>query len=348
MKFFGKIALSFCILIVVAYSLPVVLNPAEKVHQQPGFPNPEAGSDDTGKGYPLPVTGYEFYIGQPIEAYTAKHGEPLRKGTAYGGSEWWTFGDTAQDYIQVGVKDGLIRSLFILGDRIDTGMFTIGMNRDNILDEGYLAKDFHLSVGKQDYELEATEQQQMLTPLLQFENDSFLMLLFDVQTQTVYGMYFLSNEALMDMEYYPVSSDEKYDAQKQEWLRDAASDAENALQIKAVLSVMRTHHGVAPLLDNEELQAVADQVIPRDEEINDFTAKFTLSEQRISNKISELLPDKTVYFLFNEPFYDVPQLFISLMQHEKIYPLIQDERLKNSAVACNRQYQLIVFGGQPE
>ncbi|MEI2802235.1 MAG: hypothetical protein V9E84_00490 [Trichococcus flocculiformis] len=32
------------------------------------------------KGYPLPVTGYESYIGQSIAAYTAKHGQPNRVG----------------------------------------------------------------------------------------------------------------------------------------------------------------------------------------------------------------------------------------------------------------------------
>jgi len=61
--------------------------PPEAVrHEQTDF--------DENAGYPLPVTGYESYIGQPISAYTAKHGEPVRIGKAYGDSEWWTFGTT--------------------------------------------------------------------------------------------------------------------------------------------------------------------------------------------------------------------------------------------------------------
>jgi len=348
MKFFGKIAALFCIFVIAAYSLPIILNPVEQLRPQTDFPNPDRSPSDSDKGYPLPVIGYEFYIGQPIESYIEKHGEPVRKGAAYGGGEWWTFGSTAQDYIQIGIKDGIIQSLFILGDRIDAGMFTIGMNRDNILDEGYLAKKFHLSIRNQDYKLELSEEQQWATPLIQFENDSFLVLLFDIQTQSVYGLQFLSNEALMNLEYYPVISDDEYKVEKHEWLREELIDAENTVQIKTIFSILRMRQGLEPVQDNLELQAIVDQILPQTEEINDFTAKFSLTEQRISNEISELAPDKEIPFLFKQPFYDIPNLVVEMMQDEEIYALIQNDRLKNIAVASNLQYHLVVFGEQWE
>lgn len=348
MKFFGKIVALFCIFIIAAYSLPIVLNPVEQLHPQTNFPNLERSPSDSDKGYPLPVIGYEFYIGQPIEFYIEKHGEPVRKGAAYGGGEWWTFGSTAQDYIQVGIKDGIIQSLFILGDRIDAGMFTIGMNRDNILDEGYLAKKFHLSVRNQDYELELSEEQQWVTPLIQFENDSFLVLLFDIQTQSVYGLQFLSNEALMNLEYYPVTSEDEYKVENHEWQREELSDAENTAQIKTIFSILRMRQGLEPVQDNLELQIIVDQILSQAEEINGFAAKFSLTEQRISSEINERAPDKEVSVLFKKPFYNMPKLFVEMMQDEKIYALIQNDRLKNIAVASNLQYHLVVFSEQWE
>ena len=89
-------------------------------------------------------------------------------------------------------------------------MYTIGMTQDNVLDEGYLARDFHLTVGDTPYELALSKQQKESTPLIQFENDSFVILLFDDVTKTVYGMYFLSNEALLDLVYSSVVFDMAY------------------------------------------------------------------------------------------------------------------------------------------
>ena len=81
---------------------------------------------------------------------------------------------------------------------------------------------FSLLSAIQPYELSLSKKQQKLTPLIQFENDSFVILLFDDVTETVYGMYFLSNEALLDLEYYSVVSDESYEVGRDDWERSVS------------------------------------------------------------------------------------------------------------------------------
>jgi len=342
-KFSIKVVSLFILFIFVAYALPLYVDNGERTAPSSSIARNEQASIDENEGYPLPVTGYESYIGQPIAAYTAKHGDPIRVGKAYGGSEWWVFGTNAADYIQIGVKDDIIRSLYILGNKIEVGMFTIGMTQENVLDEGYLARNFQLSAGDTPYELALSKKQIERTPLIQFENDSFVMLLFDEVTKTVYGMYFLSNEALLDLGYYSVVSDEDYELGRDDWERNVAADEENVLQIKNILGVLRERGGLPLLQESEELVTATGELMPSETDINDFTATFTLSDLRIEKKLTEVVPDRRTAFVFAEEFYSIPSFFLELLQADNV---IFDEYLTHYAVAANEHYQLILLSEQ--
>ncbi|SFE38403.1 CAP-associated domain-containing protein [Trichococcus pasteurii] len=344
MKFSIKVVSLFILFIFIAYALPLYVDNGERTAPPSSIARNEQASIDENEGYPLPVTGYESYIGQPIEAYTAKHGEPIRVGKAYGDSEWWVFGTNAADYIQIGVKEDIIRSLYVLGNKIETGMYTIGMTQENVLDEGYLARDFQLTVGDTPYELVLSKKQKERTPLIQFENDSFVILLFDDVTKTVYGMYFLSNEALLDLEYYSVVSDEDYESERDDWERSVAADEENAQQIKSILGVLRERRGLAMFQESEELIMAAGDLMPSEAAINDFTAAFTLSDQRIEKKLAEVAPDTRTAFVFDDECYSVPSLFLKLLQEDNV---IFDDYLTRYAVTANEHYQLILLSEQP-
>lgn len=340
MKFSVKVVSLFILFVFIAYALPLYVDNGKRALPPSSILRDEQSAIDENKGYPLPVTGYESYIGQPIAAYTAKHGEPVRIGQAYGGSEWWVFGTNAADYIQVGVKDGIIHSLYILGDKIDAGMYTIGMKEENVLDEGYLARDFQLSAGDTAYELSLSKIQIQRTPLIQFENDSFVILLFDDFTEAVYGMYFLSNEALLDLEYYPVVSDEPYKSGDGDGERSLAADEENIQQIKSILGILRERRGLTLLAESEELMSAAGELLPSTAGINDFTAAFTLSDQRIERKLAEVSPDTRTAFIFDDDCYSVPVLYLRLMQADSA---IFADYLTSYAVAVNDHYQMILL-----
>lgn len=340
MKFSIKVVSLFILFTCIAYALPLYVDNGERTTPPASTARNEQASIDENEGYPLPVTGYESYIGQPIAAYTAKHGNPIRIGKAYGGSEWWVFGTNAVDYIQIGVKDDTIRSLYILGNKIETGMYTIGMTHENVLDEGYLARNFQFTVDDTPYELELSKKQKKLTPLIQFENGSFVILLFDDVTETVYGMYFLSNEALLDLEYYSVVTEATYEIERDDWERSVAADEENVLQIKSILGVLRERRGLTMFQESEELIAAAGDLMPSQAGINDFTAAFTLSDQRIDKKLAEVVPDARTGFVFDDECYSVPALFLKLLQEDNV---IFDDYLTRYAVAGNEHYHLILL-----
>jgi hypothetical protein len=340
MKFSIKVASLFVLFIFIAYAHPLFGDKAERAVPPPEAVRHEQTDFDENAGYPLPVTGYESYIGQPISAYTAKHGEPVRIGKAYGDSEWWTFGTTSADYIQIGVKDDRIQSLYILGNKIEAGMYTIGMTQENVLEEGYLARNFELAAGDTTYALALSKEQKERTPLIQFENNSFVILLFDAGTKTVYGMYFLSNEALLDLGYYPVVSETAYENGQDDWERDAAADEENIQQMKSIVSILRERRGLPLLQESEALKTAAGELIPSEDDINDFTATFTLSDQRIAKKLAEVAPDTRTAYFFDDDCYSVPTFFLKQLDIEVLFA----DYLTQYAVAGNDHYQLVLFG----
>lgn len=92
MKFSIKVVSLFIVFIFIAYALPLYLDNDERIAPTSSIARNEQTAIDENEGYPLPVTGYESYIGQSITAYTAKHGQPNRIGRAYDDSEWWVSG----------------------------------------------------------------------------------------------------------------------------------------------------------------------------------------------------------------------------------------------------------------
>ena len=86
-KFSIKVVSLFIVFIFIAYALPLYLDNDERIAPTSSIARNEQTAIDEHEGYPLPVTGYESYIGQSITAYTAKHGQPNRIGRTYDDSE---------------------------------------------------------------------------------------------------------------------------------------------------------------------------------------------------------------------------------------------------------------------
>jgi len=219
-------------------------------------------------------------------------------------------------------------------------MYTIGMTQENVLEEGYLARNFELAAGDTTYALALSKEQKERTPLIQFENNSFVIMLFDAGTKTVYGMYFLSNEALLDLGYYPVVSETAYENGQDDWERDAAADEENIQQMKSIVSILRERRGLPLLQESEALKTAAGELIPSEDDINDFTATFTLSDQRIAKKLTEVAPDTRTAYFFDDDCYSVPTFFLKQLDIEVLFA----DYLTQYAVAGNDHYQLVLFG----
>ena len=86
-----------------------------------------------------------------------------------------------------------------------------------------------------------------------------------------------------------------------------AADLENILQIKSILGILRERRGLTMFEESEELIIAANELMPSETDINDFTAAFTLSDQRIERKLVDVVPDRRTAFVFDDDCYSVPE-----------------------------------------
>lgn len=200
-----KVFLLFIILIAGLYYGPIFYEQREISTRDTAE---DAISLDSGEDdgiHPLPVSGFEFYVGQPIETYEARHGSPT---AVYQGEDtntsWRVYHDDFDKFLQIEVKDGIIESLFVLGSGVQTGTIQIGMNRANVYDETQLSRQFDLNWQDQQVSLKLKKNEWEHFPLIQYDNDSFAMLYFHPETEEIYAIRYLSSEALLNLNYYTV------------------------------------------------------------------------------------------------------------------------------------------------
>ena len=77
MKFSIKVISLFILFIFIAYALPLYVDNGERTAPPSSIARNEQASIDEDKGYPLPVMGYESYIGQSIAATPPSMGSRL-------------------------------------------------------------------------------------------------------------------------------------------------------------------------------------------------------------------------------------------------------------------------------
>ena len=123
-----------------------------------------------------------------------------------------------------------------------------------------------------------------------------------------------------------------------------AADLENILQIKSILGILRERRGLTMFEESEELIIAANELMPSETDINDFTAAFTLSDQRIERKLVDVVPDRRTAFVFDDDCYSVPVLFLKALQVDNV---LFDDYLTRYAVTSNEHYQLILLSEQP-
>lgn len=202
-----KVLLLFVLLVAGLYYGPIFYDERDVTPLEPDTARDVVlEMEDTNQIHPLPVSGFEHYVGQNIQTYTARHGDPtVIYSEGQGANAWWVYSTQTDKFIQIEVKDSIIQSLFVLGNGIQTGAIQIGMNRNNVYDETMLSRNFDFDWEDEVVSLALTRTEWESFPLVQFDNNSFAMLYFHPEENDIYAIRYLSPESLLEMNYYSVT-----------------------------------------------------------------------------------------------------------------------------------------------
>ena len=267
MKTFLRALPLVIIMLCATYWLPEIIskNPADIITPKEESESIQSDSFDYQttdlKPEQLPISGLGSYIGQKVEIFIQEFGEPSRKDPTSYDEEQWIFGEDETDYIQVGVKNGVITNLFALGSDLNVAPFKIGMSITEVFQIASFYPTYTVESQDEQVTLELTERDLNYRPLIAFNNQTFAVLMMDRSTNNITAVRYLDAASLLQLGVYDngsiVSKDSaiKIDEAKQQAISEA-----NKNQVYEIVNILRQRYELPTLSQSDALSEVAQNI----------------------------------------------------------------------------------------
>jgi len=174
-------------------------------------------------------------------------GEPDRVDHSFYDYEWWIYQKENSKYMQIGVKEGKIVTIFALGKELDVHPFQIGQSLEKIYNTVNLQTEIEFDFEYGTYRFELFEDDVNSRPLIQL-GDIFAQLYLDKFTDELVGIRFMDKETLIMEKPYDLTYRgellEVEPSSDEEW-KNAEKATEQ--QIFDMTNVLRERYDVKPL-----------------------------------------------------------------------------------------------------
>lgn len=204
-----------------------------------------------------PESGLASYIGKSAAQLLKEYGKPDRKEPSAYDYEWWVYNKHAGKYMQAGVRDGMIVTLYVLGDQLNVTPYKIGQPVEDIYRANMLETEIVITSEKGTYRLELSEEDLNIRPLIRL-GDIFAQLSIDKFTGRLFSVRFLDQDTLVAQRPYElvyrgdlIQTKEPGD---QEW---RAIESGSERQIYDLMNIFRNRFGLESLKWDEEISEVA-------------------------------------------------------------------------------------------
>jgi uncharacterized protein YkwD len=204
-----------------------------------------------------PVTGLSTWIGKSGDKVIEKFGEPERIEPSSYGYDWWVYPISPKQYIQMGMEDNKVVTLYTIGNEVDVTPYKLGQKLEDIYRFTIIESEIAVKDESGSYQFELNEED-LNTRLLVSLGDIYAQLYLDKFTGELMSIRFLDSSTLIEMHPYEMMYRgelvEETEPTDEEWKKiDTASEQ----QIFDITNVMRTHFGAGKVEWNEEIADVA-------------------------------------------------------------------------------------------
>ncbi|WP_373472161.1 CAP-associated domain-containing protein [Carnobacterium alterfunditum] len=209
----------------------------------------------------LPVLGLGSYIGKNVESFTENFGDPKRIDPTIYGEEQWIFGEHETDYVQLGVKNGVITDLFALGSDLNVAPFEIGMSITEVFQIASFYPTYSVESQDKQVTLELTESDLNYRPLIAFDNQTFAVLMMDRSTNQITAVRYLDASSLLRLGVYDDGSvvNDDYSIDIDETNQKVISEA-NKKQVYEILNILRQRYELSVLNASDALSEAAQTI----------------------------------------------------------------------------------------
>jgi uncharacterized protein YkwD len=148
-----------------------------------------------------PTEGISKLIGKGIDDLEKQLGSPSRIDPSYYGYEWYIYNVDYERYVQVGVENGKVVTIYAIGKEIDVSPFKIGQSIEEIFSTVFIETNIDIELENSSYRFELNDTDVNMRPLIQLD-DIYAILYFDKFTGTLSSIRLLDAPTLIKQRPY--------------------------------------------------------------------------------------------------------------------------------------------------
>lgn len=204
-----------------------------------------------------PTEGISILIGKDINVLEKHLGRPARIDPSYYDYVWYIYNLDHNRYLQVGVENGKVVTIYAIGKELDVAPFKIGQSIEEIFSTVFIETNIHIELENSSYRFELNDTDVNMRPLIQLD-DIFAVLYFDKFTGSLSSIRFLDATTLIKQRPYElVYRGELLEPKligESDWtLIEKATEQ----QIFDLTNILRLRHQLKTVLWDEKISEVA-------------------------------------------------------------------------------------------
>ncbi|WP_164669118.1 CAP domain-containing protein [Virgibacillus doumboii] len=235
----------------------------------------------------VPLDGDLFqWVNKTADDVTEAFGEPVRKDKSAYGYDWLVYKNKNERYIQFGIIDNTVQSIYAIGKNLSLEPVKIGQNYEAVKNEFSFKNEVTYNQGFSSYTFRLRDEELQTRPLVKLTDDIFMQLYFDNVTKKLSSIRVVSADILL--QHRPYEMEYRGDLPKQPNLSDKQwAKVENGMeqQIFDITNVMRTYYGKDPLDWDKTVSEVA-YLHSKDMAENNYFSHYGLNGKGLKERLA--------------------------------------------------------------
>ncbi|WP_330948438.1 CAP domain-containing protein [Virgibacillus sp. MG-45] len=232
------------------------------------------------------------WIGKTTKELEGKLGTPIRKDLSSYGYTWWVYTDQKEQYIQFGILNDKIQTVFGTGSKLSIDPLVIGQSYEEVNEVFPFSEEITYKKGISSYTFRLNNDDMKKRPLAKITNDLFIQCYFDTFTDKLSSVRILSGDLLLQHRPYELQYrgelPEQPSLSDDEWLQ-----VEHGMeqQIFDITNVMRHSNQKSSLKWEEKVSEVA-FLHSKDMSVNNYFSHYAQN----GDGLKERLAAKEVFY----------------------------------------------------
>lgn len=231
--------------------------------------------------------GLHTFIGQTVEFVETKWGEPERIDLSAYDYDWWIYPNAFKDaYVQIGVEDGQIRTIYGIGEGLPTGPIQIGTSRSELSSLFSFDQEVSFNLNNSSFQFKLSDEDLEMRPIIQV-NGVFIQLYFDLFTQKLSSIRYLDSATIVKHRPYSVvyrgNLIEPRPLTNEQWRE---IEKGSSLQIFEITNKMRKRHELSELTWDVETAYVAFQH-SEEMQVNNFFSHTSPNNGELKDRLKK-------------------------------------------------------------